>query len=67
MNGMVSPMTFGRDPEGSPTKIAFVSRSIAVAVFWAAENVPRPMITYRQPRWLIFVQPIRLCSSGWTR
>jgi len=35
----------GRDPDGSPAKIALVSRSMAVAVFCAAENVPRPMMT----------------------
>jgi hypothetical protein len=30
-------MKLGRDPVGSPTKIALVSRSMAVAVFCAAE------------------------------
>jgi hypothetical protein len=33
VNGIFSPMKFGREPEGSPTKIALVSRSIAVAAF----------------------------------
>jgi hypothetical protein len=36
-NSTTSPMKLGRDPVGSPTKIALVSRSMAVAVFCAAE------------------------------
>ncbi len=42
-------MKFGRDPVGSPTKIALVSRSMAVAVFCAAEKVCRPMMTNSVP------------------
>ena len=43
-------MKLGRDPVGSPTKIALVSRSMAVTVFCAAENVSRQMMTNSAPR-----------------
>ena len=52
-------MNFGRELVGSPMKIALVYFSIAVAVFWAAENVARPMITNRLPHSSTFGWPTR--------
>ena len=60
-------MKFGRDPVGSPTKIALVSRSMAVVVFCAAEKVWRPMMTNSAPRRRIAGHAIRWCSSAWVR
>ena len=48
---MVSPMKFGREPVGSPTKIALVSRSIAVAVLHRGEHlVDRMPVHAQHPR-----------------
>ena len=64
---MISPLKLGREPVGSPTKIGSVSRPMAVAVFCAAENVSRPMMTNSAPRRLISGFRIRWCSSAWER
>jgi len=40
-----SPTKIGLDPDGSPTNVAFVTRSMKLLKSCAAENVSRPMIT----------------------
>jgi hypothetical protein len=60
-------LKLGREPVGSPTKTGSVSRPMAVAVFCAAENVSRPMMTNSAPGRLISRFRIRWCSSAWER
>jgi hypothetical protein len=62
-----SPMKLGREPVGSPAKIALVSRSMAVTVFCAAENVSRPMTTKSAPRRVSRLLAIRWWRRCWLR